>query len=216
MRWLTLHLRSRHGPMAFAATCACAAALWTLWSVFSDSRDVAVPMVVLTVLLLVAILSATLGGPDDVLEETAGLPWLPRRVAHLLVAFLTVVALLLATTVTGAHFGPAWLVVRDAAGLLGLTALGATVVGPARAWFLPLGWTMTAVVFPRSETVTGQVLTWQVQAPTSAAAIVTTVLLALAGLIAYAVVGPAGWGVPRAGGRFGCAGAAVRWPGARR
>jgi hypothetical protein len=148
-------------------------------------------MVVLTVLLMVATLTATLGGPDDALEGTAGLPLLPRRVAHLLVAFLVVVVLLLATLATGARFGPGWLVVRDAAGLLGLTALGAATLGTARSWFLPLGWTLAAILFPRSEPVLGQVLTWQAQEPASTAATVTAGVLALGGLVAYAVAGPA-------------------------
>ncbi|SHN46492.1 hypothetical protein [Cryptosporangium aurantiacum] len=38
--------------------------------------------------------------------------------------------------------------IRDAAGLLGLTALGAATIGVARSWFLPLGWTLLAVVLP--------------------------------------------------------------------
>ena len=98
---------------------------------------------------------------------------------------------LLATLVTGARFGPAWLVVREAAGLLGLTALGAATIGAARAWFLPLGWTLAAILFPRSEPVIARILTWQAQAPASTAATVTAGLLALGGLIAYAMAGPA-------------------------
>ena len=81
MRWLTLYLRSRQAPMALVAAGGCAAVMWSLWSVFSDSRDAGFHMVVLTVLLLVAALTATLGGPDDDLEGTAGVSWPPRRVA---------------------------------------------------------------------------------------------------------------------------------------
>jgi hypothetical protein len=191
MRWLTLYLRSRRAPMALVAIGGWAVVMWSLWSVFSDSRGVGMQMVVLTVLLLVAALTATLGGPDDALERTAGFRWPPRRIAHLLVAFLIVVLLLLATLVTGARFGPAWLVVRDAGGLLGLTALGATTIGTARAWFLPLGWTLTAILFPQSESVVGRILTWQAQPPATTAATVTAGLIALGGLIAYAVAGPA-------------------------
>lgn len=128
--------------------------------------------------------------PDDAIERAAGMPWPPRRVAHLLAAFLVVVVLLLATLATGARFGPAWLVVRDAAGLLGLTALGAAAIGTALAWFLPLGWTLAAILFPQSEPV-GQILTWQAQSPESTAAAVTAGLLALGGLVAYAAAGPA-------------------------
>jgi hypothetical protein len=125
------------------------------------------------------------------LEATAGFPWPPRRVAHLLVTFLVVAVFLLATLATGARFGPAWLVVRDAAGLLGLTALGATAIGTARAWFLPLGWTLTAALFPRPQPVIASILTWQAQPPANTAATVTAGLLALSGLVAYAVAGPA-------------------------
>lgn len=191
MRWLTLYLRSRRALVALVATGGCAAVMWSLWSAFSDSRGVGMQMVVLTILLLVASLTATLGGPDDALEATAGFPWPPRRVAHLLVAFLVVGVLLLATLATGARFGPAWLVARDAAGLLGLTALCAATIGTARAWFLPLGWTLTAVLFPRTEPVIGSILTWQAQPPVNTPATVTAGLLALGGLTAYAMAGPA-------------------------
>ncbi len=191
MRWLWLYLRSRRAPMAVLATGGCAVVTWSLWSLFSNSRAVGVEMVVLTVLLLVTALTATLGGPDDALDRTAGLAWAPRRLAHLLAAFLLVVVLPLVTLATGARFGPAWLVLRDGAGLLGLTALGATTIGTARAWFLPLGWTLAAILFPRSEPVIGRILTWQAQPPASTAAAVTAGLLALGGLVAYALAGPA-------------------------
>jgi hypothetical protein len=177
--------------MAVIMSAGCAALMWTLWSIFSDARTVDVQMVVLTVLLMVAILTATLGGPDDALDRTAALRWPPRRAAHLLVAGLVVVVLLLVTVPTGARFGPAWLVVRDAAGLLGLTALGAAIIGPARSWFAPLGWTLGATMFPQAEPLIGRVLTWQAQAPVSTAAAVTAGLLAVGGLVAYAMAGPA-------------------------
>lgn len=191
MRWLTLYLRSRRAPMALATAAGSAALMWSLWSLFSDSRAVGVEMVILTALLMVAALTVTLGGPDDALEKTAAFSWLPRRAGHLLAAFLVVTVILLATLATGARFGPAGLVVRDAAGLLGLTALGAATMGTARAWFLPLGWTLGAILFPRSEPLIGRVLTWQAQEPSGTAAAVTAGLLVAGGLIAYAVAGPA-------------------------
>ncbi|MEU4419629.1 hypothetical protein AB0F81_03325 [Actinoplanes sp. NPDC024001] len=190
MRWLTLYLRSRRAPIAMAAAAGCTALMWSLWSIFSDTRAAGIPLVILTVLLLVAALTVTLGGPDDALEQTAAFDWLPRRAAHLLAILLIVVVLLLATLVTGARFGPAGLVIRDAAGLLGLTALSAAVLGVARAWFLPLGWTLAAILFPRDEPLLGRILTWQAQEPASTAAAVTAGILAVGGLVAYAVAGP--------------------------
>ena len=191
MRWATLYLRSRRVPVALLLSAGLVAMMEVLWSVFSHDRTVGMQLVVLTILLLVAGLTATLGGPDDALEGTAGFAWPPRRLVHLLSAFLIVVALLLATSAAGAYFGPAGLVVRDAAGLLGLTALGASTIGTARAWFLPLAWTLGAIMFPQSETVVGRILTWQAQPPASGAATATATLLALGGLVAYAAAGPA-------------------------
>jgi hypothetical protein len=165
--------------------------MWSLWSVFSDDRDAAPQMVVLTVLLLVAAQTVTLGAPDDELEVTAALRRLPRRAGHLLVAYLLLVLILMVTLTTGARFGPVWLVLRDVGGLLGLTALAAATVGTARSWFLPLGWTVAAVLFPQPEPVAGRILTWPAQPPASTAAAVTAAVLGLGGLIAYAVAGPA-------------------------
>ncbi|MEU4623338.1 hypothetical protein AB0G04_25625 [Actinoplanes sp. NPDC023801] len=101
-------------------------------------------------------------------------------------------ALVLVTLLTGARFGPAALVVRDAAGLIGPTALGAAVLGAARSWFLPVGWTLPAVMFPFGGTaMAGQVLTWQSQQHDSRVATVTAIVVAVTGLLAYAVRGPA-------------------------
>ncbi|BCY15439.1 hypothetical protein [Actinoplanes sp. L3-i22] len=190
MRWLVLYLRSRRAPAALALTAGCAVLMSALWAVASNSRDVGVPMVILTVLLMVAALTATLVSPDAELDRTAALPWAPRRAAHLLAAMLIVTGLLAVTLVTPARFSPALLVVRDAAGLLGLTALGAAVLSPARAWFVPLGWTLAALLYSRSESRLGQILTWQSQDPHSGPAAVAALVLAVGGLIVYALVGP--------------------------
>jgi len=191
MRWLTLYLRSRRVPIALTASAGCTVVMWSLWSAFSNARDAGVPMVILTVLLLVAAVTATLAGPDDSLERTAALSWPARRAAHLLAALAVVVVLLLATLVTGARFGPAGLVLRDAAGLLGLTALGAVTIGASRSWFLPLGWTLASLVFSVSGMTSSEILTWQAQAPSNKTAAITAALLAAGGLIAYATAGPA-------------------------
>jgi len=46
------------------------------------------------------------------------------------------------------------------------------------------------VIYPVSRPISGQILTWQSQAPESRTAALIAGLLAAAGLIAYAVVGP--------------------------
>ncbi|MFC8846765.1 MULTISPECIES: hypothetical protein [unclassified Micromonospora] len=101
-----------------------------------------------------------------------------------------VLVVLLATLHTGARFGPAALVARDAAGLLGLTALCATVLGATRSWFVPLGWTTIAAMYPREGTW-GATATWQGQPTDSRAVTLTAAVLAIGGLIAYSIAGPA-------------------------
>ncbi|MGW0434863.1 hypothetical protein ACWDV4_20285 [Micromonospora sp. NPDC003197] len=190
MRWPTLYLRSRRVPLALAAAVVGMVVMWVLGSAFSDGAP-GVTMVVLTVLLLVVALTATLGGPDEELDRTAAQPWAPRRVTHLLAALAVVAGLPFLTHLTGVGFGPAWLVIRDAAGLLGLTAFSAPLFGAVRAWFVPLGWTLAAAVYPVTGHLLGEILTWQSQAPGNTPAAVTAMLLAVGGLIAYAVAGPA-------------------------
>ncbi|WIM96346.1 hypothetical protein ACTOB_008536 [Actinoplanes oblitus] len=190
MRWLALYLRSRRAPMALALAGGCAGLMWGLWAGFGKTRDADPPLVVLTVLLLVSALTVTLSSPDYALDRTAAVSWPPRRAAHLLAALLIVLGLLAITLLTSARIGPASVVLRDAAGLLGLTALGASLLTPVRSWFLPLGWTLAAVMFPRSDTVVGQLLTWQSQDPGNTPAALLALLAAVAGLATYALAGP--------------------------
>ncbi|MDG4830450.1 hypothetical protein O7627_14200 [Solwaraspora sp. WMMD1047] len=190
MSWTLLYLRSRRVPLAVAVGVGGAAVVWALYLAFAEDRDATGLLVVMTVVLMVAALAPTLAGPDENLDRTASMRWPWRRAVHLLAGLLVVVAVLLATLHTGARFGPAALVVRDAAGLLGLTALCATVLGAARSWFLPLGWTTVAAMYPQEGTW-GAVATWQGQPTGSRAATMTAAVLAVAGLIAYSVAGPA-------------------------
>jgi hypothetical protein len=187
---MMLYLRSRRVPLALAAALGGAGVVWALWLALTDERDVAPTAVVMTVLLMVAVFSATLAGPDENLEQTASMRWPWRRAVHLLAGLMVVLVVLLVTLYTEARFGPAALVARDAAGLLGLTALCAAVVGAARSWFLPLGWTTVAAMYPQGGTW-GATTTWQGQPADSNAAALTAAALALGGLIVYSIAGPA-------------------------
>ena len=191
MKGLRLYLRSRRAPVATGTAAGITVLMWVLWELNSDSPEAGLQMVVLSILLLVAALTMTLSGPDDELDRTGALLWPVRRAVHLLTALVLVGGLLLITQFTGARFGPMSLVLRDTAGLLGLTALSAAVIGTAKAWFVPLGWTMAAILFVQGDHLVGRVLTWQAQEPSSRAAAVTAGVLALAGLMAYTVIGPA-------------------------
>ncbi|MFF7987174.1 hypothetical protein ACFZDK_50270 [Streptomyces sp. NPDC007901] len=189
MSGLTLYARARQVPAALGAATAGTAVAWLLATVFSGGGEVSRTVLVLTVLLLVAVVTATLGGPDDTLDRTAARPWGWLRMSHLATALGCVLVLLLATLLAGTWFGPLGCVVRDAAGLLGLTALGAATAGTPRSWFLPLGWTLGAAAFPGTGTA-GEMLTWQTQAPDNRPAAMVAALLAAAGTAAYASRGP--------------------------
>lgn len=191
MKGLRLYLRSRRAPVAIGTAAGILVLMWVLWEMNSDSPEAGLQMVVLSILLLVAALTMTMSGPDDELDKTGALPWPARRALHLLTVLVLIGGLLLITQFTGARFGPMSLVLRDTAGLLGLTALSAAALGTAKAWFVPLGWTLVAVLFPQGDNLLGRVLTWQAQEPPSRAAAVTATVLALTGLIAYTVTGPA-------------------------
>ncbi|GIE77398.1 hypothetical protein Aph02nite_33480 [Actinoplanes philippinensis] len=192
MRYLALHLRSRRVLAALAAACGGTVLVWSVVAAFSEVPDADSTMVVLLVLLLVASSAHTLGGPDDALERTGSRRWPPLRAAHLLIAFAVVTGLVLVTLLTGARFGPAALVARDAAGLLGLAALGAAVLGAARSWFVPLAWALPVLVFPfDGDAVVVRILTWPSQPHDSGAAAVTAAVVAVAGLLAYGMRGPA-------------------------
>ena len=187
MSGLVLYLRSRHVPAALGAAVGLVGLLWTLWSVFSEQREVEVLMVLVTIMLLVAVATATLEGPDDELDRTAALRWPLLRLLHAPIALGVVIGLLLVTITTSARFGPAGFVVRDAAGLLGLTALGAATLGVSRSWFVPLGWTMAAVLIPASDRPWQQALLWQIQMPGNRPAALVAGLLAVGGCVAWAI-----------------------------
>ncbi len=83
---------------------------------------------VLTVAAAVA--STGLGRQDHALDRTAAIRWWTRRTAHVLLAGTAACGKVLGLRVLGADLGTTAFVVRDAAGLMGLAALGAAAVMP--------------------------------------------------------------------------------------
>jgi hypothetical protein len=190
MSSLALHLRARRVPTAVLTAAASVAAMWALWTSSTKAPLISVEIAALAALLAVAAVSTTLGAADEELERTAAVRWWLRRGVHLTVALAVVIGLLLITGVTDARFGPAGLVLRNAAGLLGLCALGATLIGVQKAWIAPLAWTLVAVVLRLSgDSDRVQAITWLIQPAGSRAAAVVAVVLALGGGVAYAMRG---------------------------
>ena len=136
-----------------------------------------------------------LAGADPDLERASAIAWPPRRAAHVIVAGAAVFGTLAATALAGEQSADAGQIARNVAGLTGLVALGAVVLGAARAPLLPVLWTVLVLWWapPMGEPPTGPtykvMLTWMAQPIEARPATVAAVTLAAAGTLAYAVLG---------------------------
>ncbi|MER5554841.1 hypothetical protein ABT001_24745 [Streptomyces sp. NPDC002793] len=185
MRWLVLYARSRQVPVSAAAVLAAALMVWFLAR--GASTDPRLPVLALTGAVTAG--SIGLGGQDAALDCAAAIRWLPRRAAHVLFIGAGAAFTVLVARGLGADVGTAAFVVRDSAGLTGLAAAGAVLCGAQHAWTLPVGW-LTLALFPSTlPKGANEVLTWMLQ-PDTAIASWTALTLAVAGTVAYAVVGP--------------------------
>ncbi|MFE5677957.1 hypothetical protein ACFQ7B_04585 [Streptomyces erythrochromogenes] len=189
MRWLVLYARSRQVPATLAAAVTGALAVWAL------ARDGAVTPgdprpAALVLTITAAAVSTGLGGQDLALDRTAAIRWWTRRTAHVLIAGTAACALPLGLRAMGDDLAATEVVVRDAAGLMGLAALGAAVCGAAYAWTLPVGWLALSSFSPPLTGVPMEVVTWMLQPPGTAASTWTALTITAAGTAAYAVTGP--------------------------
>ncbi|MFJ9460700.1 hypothetical protein ACIRST_37220 [Kitasatospora sp. NPDC101447] len=188
MRWLTLYARSRQVPASTAAVTLVALTVWALDRHGAGPMDLGLAVLILTA--NVAAASVGLGGPDVVLERTGAIRWVPRRAAHVLLVGAFAGAALLTVQAAGAKPAPTEVIVRDAAGLVGLAALGAALCGAHLAWTLPTGWLGFTLFVPTPNGTVGEVVNWMLFPPgTTASAWTAWVLLAI-GTVGYAVAGP--------------------------
>ncbi|MEU1424950.1 hypothetical protein [Kitasatospora sp. NPDC005751] len=188
MRWLLLYTRSRQVPGSAAAVTLVALAWWALGRGGAGQAGPATVILVLTANVVAA--SVGLGGQDVVLERTAAIRWLPRRVAHVLLIGASAGAALLVVGAAGGASAPAEVVVRDSVGLAGLAALGAALCGASFAWTLPAGWLAFTLLVPPAGGTAGQVLHWMAVLPGTAASTGTAWALFATGAAAYAAAGP--------------------------
>ncbi|GAB2968207.1 hypothetical protein GCM10023080_033830 [Streptomyces pseudoechinosporeus] len=189
MRWLTLYARSRQVPASLAVVVISGVAVWALARDGSagpgDPRPAAL-------VLATGAMAASIGlsGQDLALDRTAAIRWVPRRVAHVLLAGAVVAAVLLTVQTTGEDIATTAFVVRNSAGLMGLVALGAALSGGQYAWTLPFAWLSFTFFAPPPTSAPMQVTTWMLLPPGTAAGTWTALVLAVAGTAAYAVAGP--------------------------
>ncbi|GGZ73817.1 hypothetical protein [Streptomyces bluensis] len=189
MRWLTLYARSRQVPASLAAVLISTVAVWALARDGGGGPgDPRPPVLVLATGAMAA--SIGLSGQDLALDRTAAIRWVPRRAAHVLLAGAVVAAMLLAVQTMGESMATTAFIVRDSAGLMGLAALGAALLGGQYAWTLPFAWLSFSFFAPPPTSVPTQVAAWMLLPPGTAAGTWTAVVLVVAGTAVYAVAGP--------------------------
>ncbi|MGW0212926.1 hypothetical protein ACWDXH_00865 [Micromonospora chokoriensis] len=191
MRWLQLYLRSRRVPLALGVAIAVFVLAWVMSSTYTTSTTINARTASLAIMLAVVAFGATLNGADDALDHTASVNWPLRRAGHLLLTAAVITALLSLSSLTDVRYEPLALVLRNTAGLLGLTALGTALFGAALSWIAPLTWTLIAVLpfLGPSSDVRVQVASWLTQPAGTTAATVCASVLAVTGLLAYALRG---------------------------
>lgn len=183
MRWVTLYARSRQVPAAFAALLVGTAGVWGL------SGDVWSPILAALALTCgIAVAAIGLSGQDVDLDRTAAMPWVPRRLAHVVLIGALAGGAVLAAQSFGTPHVEMSIITRDAFGMLGLTGIAATVAGGQYGWTLPLAWFAIAPLVPPRD-VSAKVVAWMLQPSGTPAATWTAVILGVTGIVAYS-----GWG----------------------
>ena len=194
MRPLALYMRSRAAPATAAALVVCAVGLWAL-GLAIDHPQGRTLAALLVALAATTALAPGLTGADHDLDRASAVAWPPRRAAHVIVAGAAVVGLLAAAALVGEQMAGTGQIARDVAGLAGLVALGAAVLGAPKAPLLPVVWTVLVLRYapPMGEPPTRPaykvMLTWMVQPVEARAATVAAVVLAATGTLVYAVLG---------------------------
>ncbi|MCG3750637.1 MULTISPECIES: hypothetical protein [unclassified Amycolatopsis] len=184
MRWTALYARSRHLAVSLAAVLLCAVVLPPL---LGDNW--ATLFATFTLGAAVAVAGVGLSGQDIDLDRTASFRWPPRRLGHLLLIGAVAGGVMIAAQGFVDHPMESGWILRNAAGLIGLTGLAATLFGGQFGWTLPLGWAMTAMFVPSAVGQAYDFVAWPMATAASAAAWWTAGLLFAAGTAAYTVAG---------------------------
>lgn len=184
MRPLALYARSRGVPAALVALPVVVLIAWSAmhspWTPLSVS---------LTSLAAVLVITVGLTGQDPELDSSTAVPWPVWRFGHLLLAaVLAAVSVLLAQEL-GADQIDAAFVVRDAAGMIGLAGLTATVAGARLAPAAPVLWWAVSAIMPVKESVPNRIATWPLGSPDDPVTHWTAGILFVLGIAAYSARG---------------------------
>lgn len=194
MKPLGLYLRSRGVPATAVAVLFCATGLWAL-GLLVDHPQGRVLVTLLAALAATTAIAPGLAGADHDLDRASAIAWPPRRAAHVTVAGATILGLLAATALVGQQMATTGQIARNVAGLTGLVAVGAVILGAARAPLVPVIWTALVLQYappmgdPPTRPAYKVMLTWMVQPADARTAMIAAVVLAVAGTTAYAVLG---------------------------
>ncbi|MFF3949232.1 hypothetical protein ACFYYN_31055 [Streptomyces sp. NPDC001902] len=131
-----------------------------------------------------------LGEQDAALDRTAAIRWAPRRAGRILLIGTVAAATLLAVQALGTELAPTTVILRNTAGLIGLTALGAVVCGAHHGGTLPTVRLTCALLTPPPTGTQGQVCAWMLQPPGTPTDTITAITLLATGTLLYAVKGP--------------------------
>jgi hypothetical protein len=192
---LLLYVRSRHVAAALTAAVSTTAALWALAAALNDPATARV-LGLSAVAGGAAVAGPGLAGADIDLDRTGAIDWRPRRAAHVALVIAAALGIVAATALTEHPLGPIPEVARNAVGAGGLLALAVTSLGASRAWIPLVLWAMTTTQvleqFWSTSNPPGyaQIITWAAQPAESGPAIITAVVLGVAGTAAYAALGP--------------------------
>ena len=191
MRHLVLYLRSRQIAAATAVAVAGTAAMYWLDRAVGGLGPGPL-LAALAAALGTAAFASGMEGDDVALDRTASIAWPRWRAAHVIAVVAIVAGAGHAVTLMGDPLAPPEVILRDVAGLGGLTALTATLLGASRAWLGAVTWTtmmIPAQFLAATGTWHAEVLTWMIQAPGSTPATITAGVLAVTGTLTYAAAG---------------------------
>ncbi|MFC7548748.1 hypothetical protein [Plantactinospora sp. GCM10030261] len=189
MRWLTLYLRCRGIPTSAGAALTGVTVLWWLGHA-TDVPRLKLSIALLAVLVATVAFGPGLAGADPALDRTAGLAWLPRRAAHILAVMATAAVVSAVPALVGEPVAAVEFLVRNAAGVGGLLALGGVAWGAQWAWLLPVGWSLAVLLSgPASSPAYREVLTWMMQPAGTMSATATAVTIAFVGVVIHAAFG---------------------------
>ncbi|GAA3392630.1 hypothetical protein [Streptomyces roseoviridis] len=181
--------RSRGLPVA-AAT---ALALAVVTTVFTGSRvtlpdlrhlvDFSVPVAAVAPVAYAVVLATTLHTPQADLEHLSARPVPLLRRLHLVALTLLATALAALPLLSGSPAEIFAVSARNAAGHLGLAAVGARLFGTGLSWLLPLATFGPTLLLGVAEDNTPEWWAWSIHGPSSTDAALIAALLWLAGLL---------------------------------